>query len=351
MSFESWLSSAVILLIDDDPRVTDIMARLLRADGFERVEIEIRPLMASETFRALQPDLVLLDYHMPRVNGLVLLEELKGLVGASEYMPIVMMTADMSAEAKQRALIFGAEDFLSKPVDPLELIYRIRNLLRARYLHLQLQAEKRLLEQRVAERMEEARHAQLEIIERLAVASEYRDDETGEHTRRVGELTERLALRLGLDAEQALLIRQAALLHDVGKIGVSDDVLLAPGRLSTEQFDQMKQHTRIGMEILSGGRSQLLMLAEDIASSHHEHWDGNGYPHGLKGDEIPLAARIVAVADFFDALTHDRRYRAAIPVPEVVQMIVERAGTHFDPEVVNAFRTEMYHALSDGSVA
>src|SRR5690606_7682952 len=215
-----------------------------------------------------------------------------------------------------------------------------RNLLRARYLHIQLQSEKKLLEERVAERMEEARRAQLEIIERLAVASEYRDDETGEHTRRVGELAERLALRLGLDAEQALVIRQAALLHDVGKIGVSDDVLLAPGRLSTEQFDQMKQHTRIGMEILSGGRSQLLLLAEDIASSHHEHWDGNGYPHGLQGDEIPLAARIVAVADFFDALTHDRRYRAAIPIPEVVQMILERSGTHFDPEVVNAFRAE-----------
>ena len=256
------------------------------------------------------------------------------------------MTADVSIETRQRALLFGAADFLQKPVERFELVYRIRNLLRTRYLHLQLQLEKELLEQRVAERMEEARRAQVEILERLAMASEYRDDETAEHTRRVGLLTGRLALRMGLDDEQAGLMRQAAQLHDVGKIGVSDEVLMAPGRLSPEQFDRMKQHTTIGMEILAGGRSQLLLLAEDIASGHHERWDGTGYPNGLRGDEIPLAARIVAVADFYDALTHDRRYRAALPPAEVVAMIEDGSGSHFDPDVVTAFRIEMAEEVS-----
>lgn len=340
MAFETWLRDAVILLVDDDQAVAEVITRILRSEGFRHVETAHGPRAATEIFRALAPDLVVLDYHMPQVNGLALLEEMKAMVGGSAYVPIVMMTADVSSETKQRALVFGAEDFLRKPVESFELVYRIRNLLRTRYLHLQLQVEKERLEQRVAERMEEARRAQVEILERLAVASEYRDDETGEHTRRVGLLAGRLAIRLGLDAEQAILIRQAAQLHDVGKIGVSDDVLLAPGRLSAEQFDQMKTHTTIGMEILSGGRSQLLLLAEDIASCHHERWDGGGYPNALKGDETPLAARIVAVADFFDALTHDRRYRAAMAVDEVIEMIREGSGTHFDPDVVSAFLAE-----------
>ena len=341
MSFETWLRDAVVLLVDDEPAVAEVMKRMLLVGGFEQVETTGSPREATEVFRALSPDLVVLDYHMPRVSGLALLEALKGMVGTTAYVPMVMMTADMSRETRQRALVLGADDFLHKPVEPFELVYRVRNLLRTRYLHLQLQLEKEHLEQRVAERMEEARRAQVEMLERLAVASEYRDDETGEHTRRVGVLTGRLAIRLGLDAEQAILMRQAAHLHDIGKIGVSDDVLLAPGRLSPRQYDQMKRHTTIGMEILSGGRSQLLLLAGDIASCHHERWDGNGYPRGLRGDEIPLAARIVAVADFFDALTHDRRYRAALPLREVVEMVREGAGAHFDPEVVGAFLEEM----------
>ncbi|HEX6070790.1 MAG TPA: HD domain-containing phosphohydrolase [Longimicrobiaceae bacterium] len=341
MSFETWLREAVILLVDDDPGINELIPRMLIAEGFQHVEVARCPRVAAETFRVLAPDLVLLDYHMPQVNGLALLEEMKASTGGAVYVPIVMMTGDMSSETRQRALVFGAEDVLRKPVEPFELVYRIRNLLRTRYLHLQLQLEKERLEQRVEERIEEARRSQVEILERLAVASEYRDDETAEHTRRVGLLAGSLALRLGLDAEQAALVRQAAQLHDVGKIGVSDEVLMAPGRLSREQFDEMKQHTIIGMQILSGGSSQLLLLAEDIASCHHERWDGTGYPNALKGDEIPLAARIVAVADFFDALTHDRRYRAAVPAAEVMEMIREGAGTHFDPDVVGAFLAEM----------
>ena len=346
MSFETWLNDAQILLIDDDPGIVDVMVRMLRADGFGQVETVSSPLQAPDVFRALQPDLVVLDYHMPQVNGLMLLEELKGIIGPSSFVPVVMMTADVSLETRQRALLFGAADFLQKPVERFELVYRIRNLLRTRYLHLQLQLEKEQLEQRVAERVEEAWRAQVEILERLAVASEYRDDETAEHTRRVGLLTGRLALRMGLDPEQAALMRQAAQLHDVGKIGVSDDVLMAPGQLSPEQFDRMKQHTTIGMEILAGGRSQLLLLAEDIASCHHERWDGTGYPNQMRGDEIPLAARIVAVADFFDALTHDRRYRSGLPPAEVAEMIEQGSGTHFDPDVVTAFRLEMADELA-----
>jgi putative two-component system response regulator len=341
MHFERWLNDAMILVVDDEPAVADVLCRMLAAEGFSRVTAVRRPMDAIDRFRELKPDLVLLDYHMPQGNGVALLEEMNLLIGRSAYLPIMVLTGDLLAEAKQRALVCGAADFLHKPVEPFEFLNRVRNLLRTRHLYLQLQAEKEQLESTVAERMQEIRRAQTEILERLAVASDYRDDETGEHTRRIGDISARIGIRLGYDAQQVVLLRQAAQLHDVGKIGVSDEVLLAPGKLTPEQFGEMKRHTEFGRDILSGGRSDLLMLAEEIACCHHERWDGAGYPHGLKGDEIPLAARIVAVADFFDALTHDRRYRAALPVSEVVEMIRAGSGSHFDPEVVQAFLAEM----------
>lgn len=341
LSFDSWSREAAVLFVDDDAELAEVMVRVLRAEGFERVETVTQAHEAVERYRKLRPDLVVLDYHMPSVNGVALLEELRSLSNPQGYVPFLMLTADISVETKKRALVFGAHDFLIKPLDPFELGYRIRNALRTRYLNLKLQEEKLRLEQTVAERVAELQRSQVEILDRLAVASDYRDDETGNHNRRVGHIAKQVALRIGLDSMQAQLIGQAAQLHDIGKIGISDEILLDPGELTPERFEKMKRHTIIGGEILSGGVSELMLLAEQIARCHHERWNGSGYPRGLRGDEIPLAARIVAVADVFDALTHARRYRAAVPVPEVIEIVRGESGAHFDPEVVRAFLEEV----------
>jgi PAS domain S-box-containing protein len=194
------------------------------------------------------------------------------------------------------------------------------------------------LEARIRGRTSELETLQMEMLQRLAHAAELRDDETGRHTRRVADLSSRIAARLGLDPEQARTIQGAAPLHDIGKIGIPDAILRKRGSLTPDEMKVMRTHTVLGGRILSGGRSDLMRTAEAVALHHHERWDGGGYPHGLRGGEIPLPARIVAVADFFDALTHDRAYRLAVPAAQVREAIESGAGTHFDPAVANAFR-------------
>lgn len=195
----------------------------------------------------------------------------------------------------------------------------------------------RELETRVRERGAEVENLQLEMLGRLAHAAELRDDETGTHTRRVASLAEAIAEHLELDEESRRSLCCAAPLHDIGKIGVPDAILRKPGPLTAAEMEVMRTHTVVGGRILAGGRSDLMRTAEVVALHHHERWDGTGYPHGLAGPAIPLSARIVAVADFFDALTHDRAYRAAVPAPQVVREIARAAGSHFDPDVVKAF--------------
>lgn len=217
-------------------------------------------------------------------------------------------------------------------------------------LHLQLRHQNALLEYRVRERTQELEDAYLETLERLTAAAELRDEYTGQHTRRVGELSEALARNLGLPADQATLIRRAATLHDVGKIGIADQILLKRGPLSPEEIDVMKTHAAVGARILTGGRSPLMTLAEEIALTHHERWDGSGYPRGLKGEAIPLAGRIVAVADAFDALLSHRPYREALPMEEAIGLITAGAGAHFDPMVVDALLVHFRRAPVDRAV-
>lgn len=341
MTLARWLNEARILGVEDDAQAGRLVICLLAQAGYSKVRVEQEPSTAIIAFRDFRPDLVLLDLHMPRGNGFMLLEEMNGLIGSSSYLPIVVLTGDLTAQARHRALVIGAADFITKPYEPSELLHRIRNQLRMRFLHLRLQAHAEQLGMEVERRVREVERAHEEILERLALASDFRDDETGQHTRRVGELSARIALRLGFSSEQARRIGQAALLHDVGKIGIPDVILTEPGALTEQQFETMKEHTRIGARILAGGESELVMLAEQIAHHHHERWDGTGYPDGLRGDEIPLAARIAAVADYFDALSHARCYRPAVPVTEVVEMVRQRAGSHFDPDVVRAFLAQL----------
>ena len=208
---------------------------------------------------------------------------------------------------------------------------------KVRHLHLQVQAQNAVLEERVRERTRELEEAHVEMLDRLAVAAEFRDDDTGQHIRRVGQMSAILARDLGLPRDQVELIRRAAPLHDVGKIGIPDRILLKPGKLTPEEFEVIKTHATIGARILSGGRFPLLKLAEEIALTHHERWDGTGYPHGLKGEAIPLSGRIVALADAFDALTAPRSYRKTRSVEEAVVTIQRAAGTQFDPRVVDTF--------------
>jgi putative two-component system response regulator len=309
---------------------------LLERAGYARVLSTTDPREASALFDVIRPDLVLLDLHMPLLDGFGVLHELRPKIPPSNYVPILMLTASDAPEAKRRALFGGAKDFLTKPFDPMELLLRLHNLLEARFIHLKLREQNQALVEQVNERAGQLLDAQNDTIERLAQVVEFHDDATGHHTRRVGEIAADIARLMGLPAMTTDLIHRAAPLHDVGKIGIPDAILLKPGRLTPDEFEVVKMHPAIGARILAGSRSEYLLVAEQIALGHHERWDGMGYPHGLAGDEIPLAARIVAVADFFDAVTHDRPYRPAWPVSQALKVIDEEMGRHFDPHVAQA---------------
>jgi putative two-component system response regulator len=329
------MTDARILVVDDQESNVQLLERLLRLKGYEQIETLTDSRLAVQHFIATRPDLVLLDLRMPHLSGLEVLEELYPLIGSEEYLPILILTADTAPETRQTALSMGAKDFLNKPFDTVEVLLRIRNLLETRFLYLQLRDQNALLDRKVRERTRELEEAQTEILSRLALAAEYRDDQTGEHTRRVGHVAALLARTLGLSETEVELIRNAAPLHDIGKIGIPDAILLKPGRLSPAEYEVMKSHTEIGARILSGSRFPLMRLAQEIARSHHEWWDGNGY-YGLTGDNIPLASRIVTVADAFDALTHDRPYRAGRSIRAAIEELRSEAGRQFDAQVVEA---------------
>jgi putative two-component system response regulator len=330
------LTSARLLVVDDEPANVRLMQRLLERAGYTQLRTTSDSREALDLYREFEPDLVLLDLHMPHLDGFAVMAGLAALASDDAYLPILVLTADITQKARERAFLLGASDFVGKPFEQMEVLLRIRNLLRVRFLHLQSRQQNHMLEERVRIRTEALEEAKLEVVERLARAAEFRDDDTGQHTRRVGDISARIALALGRSLEEAELIRRAAPLHDVGKIGIPDAILLKPGKLTPEEFAVMKRHTTIGATVLSGGDSELIRLAEQIARCHHERWDGAGYPAGLRGQDIPMPARIVAVADFFDALSHDRPYRKAWPRERVIEEITRGIGTHFDPEVAGA---------------
>ena len=334
---DTTLRAAQILLVDDHEANVRLLERILLQAGYTNLRRTTDPRQVLPLFSEVQPDLIVLDLHMPHLDGFAVLEQLRPLIPAGTYLPILVLSADITRDAKQRALQMGAKDFLTKPLDQVEVLLRIKNLLETRFLHRALRAQNQQLEQRVRERTRSLEAAQLEILERLARAAEYRDDDTGEHTERVGRIAALLARALGLREAEVELVRRAAPLHDVGKIGIPDEILLKPGKLTASEFAQMQTHTTIGVKILSGSRFPILQLATEIALTHHERWDGSGYPHGLAREAIPLPGRIVAVVDVFDALTHERPYKAAWPVAAAVAELRRQRGRQFDPNVVTAF--------------
>jgi putative two-component system response regulator len=292
------------------------------------------------------PDLVLLDLHMPAPNGFEVMTQLDPWIRESA-LAVIVLTADTTSDARQQALLAGARDFLVKPLDAMEVLLRIKNQLETRILQVQLRRQTLALEQRVHEQHADLDEARVEMLQRLARASEYRDDDTGEHTQRVGRTSALVARVLDLGEEEVTLIRHAATLHDVGKIAVPDRVLLKPSGLSDDELELMKTHVRAGADMLANSRSPLLQVAEHIALTHHEWWDGSGYLSGLRGDEIPLPGRIVAIADVFDALTHDRPYKRAMPLELALEEIRSLRGRQFDPRVVEAFDTLPHEELLD----
>jgi putative two-component system response regulator len=328
---------ARILIVDDEPANVLLLHRILDQAGYRSLHPTTDPRQVLELYERADPDLILLDLHMPHLDGLAVMAQLRQVVPDRAYLPILVLTADMSSQAKQQALAGGAKDFLLKPFDPTEVLLRIANLLQTRRLHSQLQRQNHSLEQRVGERTAQLEAARNEILERLALAAEYRDDGTHQHTLRVGALSALLAADLGLPDEQVDRLRLAAPLHDIGKIAVSDLVLLKPARLTPEEFEHVKTHTIIGGRILSDSALPVLQMACEIALTHHERWDGSGYPHGLAAEHIPLTGRIVTVVDVFDALVHERPYKPAWPVDRALAEITDQRGRQFDPDVADAF--------------
>jgi putative two-component system response regulator len=329
MDAKIWLQQAKILIIDDEKANLRLLEIILQQAGYKQVYSTCDPRETLTLFQGIQPDIVLLDLAMPHLDGFAVMKQLRQeMVGAT--VPILILTADAFSTTKHRALQEGGNDFLSKPLDEIEVLLRINNLLEAHFHGISLEAK-------VRERTQDLERAQLETLQRLAVAAEYRDDSTGLHAKRVGVTAGCIADRMGFAGNQVDLIRRAAPLHDVGKIGITDALLLKPGKLTAEEFTTMQQHTVIGARILSGSTSPWLQMAEEIALNHHERWDGNGYPNHLRGEEIPLVGRIVAVADVFDALTHSRPYKVAWDVEDAVQEVESQAGRQFDANVVTAF--------------
>jgi putative two-component system response regulator len=348
---EKRFHSAKFLVVDDEFANVCLLEQMLQACDCHCVKTTTDPTQVYALYKSFQPDIILLDLMMPEMDGFEVMRQLKPLIPPEVYLPILVLTADIAPEVKSQALTAGAKDFLTKPFDVNELLLRIWNLLDTRFLHLQLQNQNGVLEQRVLERtseleaahssilkyMKEVEASQFEILSRLARAAEFRDDDTGRHTQRVGLAAALLARQIGWSIEDIGMVQRAAPLHDVGKIGISDLILLKPGRLTQEEYVVMQTHAQVGASLLAGGRSELVQMAERIALTHHERWDGTGYPHGLKGEEIPIEGRILAVVDVFDALTHERPYKPAWRMEDALAEIRAQSGHQFDPTLVDAF--------------
>jgi putative two-component system response regulator len=336
-------NAARILIVDDQESNVRLLEKILKRAGYANLSSIQDPRQVLGQFMEHPPDLVLLDLNMPHLDGFAVMRQLGPHIPEGEYVPILVLTADILPPARQMALSIGAKDFLTKPFDAAEVLLRIHNLLETRCLYVKLQGLNESLEAKVRERTRELEEAQFEMLERLARAAEFRDDDTGQHTQRVGQMAGIVARAAGLPEQQCELIRQAAKLHDIGKIGIPDNILLKPGRLLPEESAHMKSHTAWGAKILAASRFPVIQLAAEIAMYHHEKWDGGGH-HGMSGEQIPLAARIVTLADVFDVLTHARPYKKAWPLEDALAEIKSQSGRLFDPKLVEMFLGDRFQS-------
>lgn len=331
------LSTPVVLIIDDEFTSRVILKKIVH--GIQRdiiVESFSNPVAAMEWVRMNQPDLVIVDYMMSEMSGLEVVQHIRQIPHL-EDVPVVVVTANEDRDVRYLALEQGATDFILKPIDPHECHARCRNLLSLRR-HQRIVLERaQSLEQAVAAATQKILAREHETLFRLAKAGEFRDTETGNHILRMAKYSRLIAEEMGLNQEQCELIEFAAPMHDIGKIGIPDHILLKPGKLTPEEFEIMKKHPMIGFQILQHSPSKFLSLGAEIALGHHEKFDGSGYPRGAKAGEIALEARIVAVADVYDALTSSRPYKDAWTVENALKYLTSNKGKHFDPDCVDAF--------------
>ncbi|HKK93729.1 MAG TPA: response regulator [Longimicrobiales bacterium] len=346
-SLEADIRGARILVADDDEPVRRALTRMLERGGYGQIRVVATGTEAVRVTVEWDPDLVILDLHMPGTDGFGVLEYLREAAEGPPGTPVLVLTGDIDPNAKRQAFEAGAMDFVTKPPNTDEALARIHNLLSTRILHRRLAAERDNLEIRVHHRTRDVELAHFEVVDRLAMVAEYRDDLTGAHQRRVGEVAALIARRLDYPSRDIRILRMAAPLHDIGKVAIPDSILRKPGKLDAEEWEVMKTHTTVGADMLSGGDFSLLQAARKIALSHHERWDGEGYPNGSAGDAISIEGRITAIADVLDCMTHSRPYRDAWPIEEAMAEIDRCAGTQFDP----ALAAVILRAWEDGEVA
>ena len=326
---------AKILIVDDQPANVTLIEKMLDIEGYINVIATTDPTQVESLYLQQNSDLVLLDLNMPVMDGYQVLAKIREV--DPDYPPIIVLTAQIDRESRIKALDLGARDFLAKPFDRVELMTRIRNMLEVRIMAKAMKNQNLILDGMVKERTKELNDTRLEVIRRLGRAAEYRDDMTGFHIIRMSRYSQILALAAGMSEAEAETLLNASPMHDIGKIGIPDKVLLKPGKLDAEEWKIMQTHVDIGVEILSGSDSDLMKMAAEVAQNHHEKWDGSGYPRALAGENIPFTGRIVAVADVFDALTTARSYKDAWTVEKAVEFLKEQRGQHFEPRLIELF--------------
>ena len=351
-------SSAKLYLLDDEQINLDVVTEFLKLEGYDQIVSSTDPKQAMQDILLDPPDVLFLDIQMPGISGLDILAAIREN-STTKNLPVIILTATSDEAAKVKALELGANDLLRKPLQRVDLILRLRNTLIAKSHQDRLARHAADLELAVARRTQQLEAARQNIVRCLARAAEYRDDDTGRHILRVGRYARLIGEQLGWSPRRLDTLEQAAQLHDVGKIGISDSILLKPGRLTNDEFKLIQKHTgfgkniiqplssqdtseiwqhaEIGSQIMKADDDDFMAIASRVALTHHEWFDGTGYPLGLAGDDIPIEGRITAVADVFDALSSSRPYKDAFPIDRCFNILIEERGTHFDPQCVDAF--------------
>lgn len=337
--------SANILIVDDQIVNVKLLELIYKKAGFSHIFSTTDSRQVVDMYQTHDIDVVLLDIRMPHLDGFEVMEKLQAIT-KNDYLPILVLTAELTTETQKKSLSSGAKDFLPKPFDQQEVLLRTKNIIEVRLLHKQISQQNLILEAEVKKRTQELEDSRLEVVQRLGLASEYKDNETGNHILRMSKFSRAIAKAIGFSDNNAEMIRCATSMHDIGKIGIPDRVLLKSGKLDAEEWKIMQSHVTIGNELLSGGDSPLLKMAKKVALTHHEKWDGSGYPNKLSGENIPLAGRICAISDVFDALTSKRPYKEAWPIEKAMTVIKEESGKHFEPRLVDVFEKILPEILS-----